>query len=262
MKYLIWIVLAAGVAAGGYWWWQKQHPAAPTETAAAPPAASGEATIEHPIEQAQVEPQPDAATTALPALADSDTAAQAALQQVFGANASALFILNDIIRRIVATVDNLPRERVAQRLLPVKPAPGKFKVDTDGSLAADNASRYAAYVQAADAVNTKVLVAAYVHLYPLFQQAYQDLGYPKGYFNDRLIAAIDNLLATPEVSQPLRLEQHSVLYQFADPDLESRSAGQKILLRIGTDNAAIIKRKLREIRAALTAGAVAKAGAH
>jgi len=37
-----------------------------------------------------------------------------------------------------------------------------------------------------------------------------------------------------------------------DPELESRSAGQKILLRIGNDNAARIKAKLREIRTELT----------
>ena len=40
--------------------------------------------------------------------------------------------------------------------------------------------------------------------------------------------------------------------QFADPELEARSAGQKILIRMGSENAAVIKAKLREIRRELT----------
>jgi len=36
-------------------------------------------------------------------------------------------------------------------------------------------------------VDAKKLVSVYVHLYPLFQQAYVGLGYPDGYFNDRLV---------------------------------------------------------------------------
>jgi hypothetical protein len=43
-----------------------------------------------------------------------------------------------------------------------------------------------------------------------------------------------------------------VFYQFADPDLERRSAGQKIMMRIGNENASTLKTKLREIRDELT----------
>ncbi len=39
-----------------------------------------------------------------------------------------------------------------------------------------------------------------------------------------------------------------MLYEFADPDLETRSAGQKMLLRMGRENAARVKAKLGEIR--------------
>ena len=83
-----------------------------------------------------------------------------------------------------------------------------------------------------EAVEAKRLVAAYVRLYPLFQTAYQELGYPNGYFNDRLVQAIDDLLAAPDIAAP-RLVQPKVLYEFADADLEERSAGQKIMLRMG-----------------------------
>jgi len=46
--------------------------------------------------------------------------------------------------------------------------------------------------------------------------------------------------------------QPKVFYEYADPKLEVLSAGQKILLRMGSANAEQIKAKLREIRQALT----------
>jgi hypothetical protein len=100
--------------------------------------------------------------------------------------------------------------------------------------------------------NTQSLVQSYARFYPLFQKAYEDLGYPNGYFNDRLVEVIDHLLAAPDVPAPVALAQPKVLYEFADPALEARSAGQKILMRIGPVGEARVKAKLREIRRAVT----------
>jgi Protein of unknown function (DUF3014) len=144
---------------------------------------------------------------------------------------------------------------VPVHLRPLKSAPGPFAVagrDDRAVIAKDNPERYALYVWLAEAIDTKKLVALYVELYPLFQRAYQDLGYPKGYFNDRLIEVIDHLLATPEVKEPIKLVRPKVMYEFAAPELEARSAGQKTLIRMGGANAAKIKAKLREIRREIT----------
>ena len=162
-----------------------------------------------------------------------------------------LFYTERIIRKIVATVDNLPRERVPLSVAPVKPAAGAFIAEgPEGgkTISLKNAARYAAYVKIAEAMDAQKLVEAYVRLYPLFQQAYEELGYPKKYFNDRLLVAIDNMLAAPNLENPVKLVQPHVLYNFADPSLEARSAGQKILMRMGSGNAAKIKVKLREIK--------------
>jgi hypothetical protein len=43
------------------------------------------------------------------------------------------------------------------------------------------------------------------------------------------------------------------MYQYADPKIEALSAGQKLLVRMGPDNEAIVKAKLRELRAAVAA---------
>ena len=174
---------------------------------------------------------------------------------MFGREAYARFFVPEgLVRRFVATIDNLPRKTAAVRLMPVKPVPGTFVVSGNEKgieIGAGNALRYRPYVLAMEAVEAKRLVAAYVRLYPLFQTAYQELGYPNGYFNDRLVHAIDDLLAAPDIAAP-RLVQPKVLYEFADADLEQRSAGQKMMLRMGTGNAARVKDKLRAIRRELT----------
>ena len=50
------------------------------------------------------------------------------------------------------------------------------------------------------------------------------------------------------VPGPIALVQPGAFYQYADPALEGLSAGQKLLLRMGTENAAVIKKKLTELR--------------
>jgi len=235
---------------------QQVNGAAAAASAQAPPAAAA-GQAHHPIEDAlqQLSASPTPAFN-LPALADSDSQVDAALSDLFGAAFDQLFIKTDIVQHLVATIDNLGRDSVAQRLMPVRGAVGSLAVTGTNealAIAPDNAQRYAPFVQLAQAVDTRRLVAVYVRFYPLFQEAYEKLGYPNGYFNDRLVQVIDSLLKAPEVQGPVRLIQPHVLYQFADPELEALPAGQKVLVRIGPDNEAAMKAKLREIRALLVA---------
>ena len=111
--------------------------------------------------------------------------------------------------------------------------------------------RYASYVWLAEAVDPKLAVALYARIYPLLQQQYRELGYPSGEFNDRVVQAIDDLLAAPDAPDAMQLTQPNVFYQFADPALEALSAGQKMMLRIGPHNEARIKARLQVIRSAL-----------
>ncbi|MDH3265612.1 MAG: DUF3014 domain-containing protein, partial [Gammaproteobacteria bacterium] len=84
---------------------------------------------------------------------------------------------------------------------------------------------------------------------PAFQKAYVRLGYPDGYFNDRVIEVIDHLLETPQPQQPIQLTRPRVLYEFADADLETLSSGQKLLLRIGDEHAGVLRNILVDFRA-------------
>lgn len=217
----------------------------PPPTEPLPAALPAEPEIRHPVPQMPPEKP-------LPALDTSDATMKNSLAELLpDSRLIKLPVLKDFVRRVVATIDNLPRRTAAPRLWPLKQAPGQFMVsggDEHPTIAADNSARYAVYVRLAEAIDSAKLAAVYFHYYPLFQQAYRDLGYPKAHFNDRLVQVIDHLLETPDLQEPVALVRPKVFYLYADPNLESRSAGQKILMRTGAENARRVKAKLREIR--------------
>ncbi|MBI5435657.1 MAG: DUF3014 domain-containing protein [Nitrosomonadales bacterium] len=239
------VVILAGLAA--YFLWQPSPPKPePVHVEAPPPPPPPPKPEVRQVIEAPPAPPP------LPALADSDNFMLDALAGLVGNKSLMKFFHTErIIRNIVATIDNLPRRRISMSVMPVARAPGMFVTagtESELTISPKNAARYTPYVKIAEAINARKLVELYVRLYPLFQQAYEELGYPKKYFNDRLIETLDNLLGTPVIKEPVKLVQPHVLYLFAAPDLEGRSIGQRILMRTGSRNEAIIKAKLREIK--------------
>ena len=251
-KLLYWLGGLVLAAALGFAIWYRfvfhRAPPPPPLVAAQPaqPPQPAEPSISHPMPTG-------GSAEALPALNDSDPVVQDALTGALGRpTIESLLVPQNIVRHIVVTIDNLPRKKVAVDLRPVKATAGQTAVSTQGDLTVlseANFDRYTTFVHAVQAADVKALAAVYQRLYPLFQQAYEDLGYPGKYFNDRVVEVIDHLLETPEVAAPIQLEQPRVFYTFADPSLEARSAGQKLLIRMGPANARIVKAKLRELRA-------------
>lgn len=191
-----------------------------------------------------------------PPIDASDAALEAALRALVAGSAFAVIVEpRDFVRNVVATVDNLPRRSLFSANMPVKPVPGPFQTTFAASglaIADANATRYAAYVRVLELVDAAKLVALYERHYPLFEQAYRELGYPNGHFNDRLVEAVEVTLATPEVAPPLRVVQPKVYYEYVDRGLETLPSAQKLMLRMGPENAAIVKAKLIEIHALLT----------
>lgn len=253
------VVVLVVIAAGGFLAYKARHveqavPAVPAAAAPAPTSSAVAPIEQHPIVQAQVSPA-SASTAALPTLDQSDADVTSALQQLAGdRELSALLVRPQIIARIVASIDAMPGRSLGGIMMPARAPKGTFVTQDMGGrtvIGENNAARYAPYMQIIEQVDPQALVAWYVHAYPLFQQAYRQLGYPHGYFNDRLIVVIDNLLAAPEPAEAPVLQPSNGYYVYADPGLESRSAGQRLLLRTGPANEAKIKVKLRAIRSLL-----------
>ena len=86
---------------------------------------------------------------------------------------------------------------------------------------------------------------AYRRLRPLLQQAFDELGYTNLSFDDRLALALGRLVDMPMPEGDVALRATSVMFQFADPDLESLAPVQKQLLRMGPHNMRIVQSKVR-----------------
>jgi hypothetical protein len=250
------VVIAAVIAVAIYFGMQPPRPAAPPAPTATAPGGSrpGATPLErHPIGAVAVAPD-EASSTPLPALADSDADVIEGLSTLLGKDLKGLLAARAVIPHIVATVDALPGRQLAPNLLPVRAPAGHFMVATGPAttrMDPANMARYAPYLRLAEQVDPEALVAWYVGYYPLFQQAYRELGYPDGHFNDRLVFVIDQLLATPKPATPPALQPYKAGYAFVDADLESLAAGQKILLRLGPAGEATVKARLRVVRALL-----------
>ena len=228
-----------------------------------PPAVEPEPAVVEPVVEPVVQEPP------LPALTESDPLAIETLTGLVGeASVQQVIVSEDVIPRWVATVDALSSRQVPGPIKAVEGPGGEFEATAHEDpervilnetgdpvpqyvLDPANYPRYTPYVEMLEAADTGQILAAYRRHQPLFEEAFRQLGYPEGDFDTRLKAVIDELLATPEVSDPVLLIKPEAYYLYADESLESLSAGQKMLIRMGPENAARVKAKLTDIRAAL-----------
>ena len=269
----LWTLSAAllGLLVSGLYWWQLEQRAGPPKAAIAPaasapqvtaPPQAGASAIRYPLDLASPA-APLAAASAAPAphtLAD-------ALTETFGERAVLQWLNTDAFaHRVAVTVDSLTRSHSPARFWPVHPTSGRFATETSAdsrTIAVANAKRYSAFVAWIETLDMQRVAALYRRAYPQFQRAYENLGYPGSYFNDRVIAVIDHMLDAPTIPEPIEVKLANVkgpiqparpwvMVEFADPELEDRSSGQKLILRIGKDNARQLKAKLVELRAAIT----------
>jgi Protein of unknown function (DUF3014) len=239
------VILGAAYAVYEYWQHNHQQTEITQVRNTPPPLPPPTPAASEVVETRPVQPP-------LPPLAKSDSMVSDALATLVADPLLVkLFHTKLLIHDIVATVDNLPRQRVPAKLMPFAPPSGNFlAVGSEGHLiiSPKNANRYASYVKLAEVVDAKKLVGLYVRLYPLFQQAYEELGYPNINFNDQLNDTIDDLLDTPDIKDPIKLVQPKYFYLYADPNIEALSIGEKIMLRLGNNNMKAVKAKLAEIK--------------
>ena len=260
------VVFVLAAAGAGVLFWRAKRPPAPAPVPApiarpvapavtpTPPPPPAKPVIEHPL-------APEAGDAEMPELDASDGFFKKALGDLVRSKSlMSFFVVDQFARRVVATVNNLDSDTAAADLWPVARTPGRLDVTETGdgdTIARTNATRYNVFVRLVEDIDTRRAVALYRRAYPLLQRAYEDLGVPGRYFNDRVVKIIDHLLETPEVAGPIRVRRAggdsgagaaAGLFLFADPTLEARSTGQKVLLRMGPDNAAKLKAKLTDIR--------------
>lgn len=241
---------------GWYYWAQSGSEALPPP----PPAATSAITAPPP---ATPSPPPPTIRYPLPAAsmtspAPGDASFSQSLRDWLGRKTMALLFADELVVRIVKTVDALPGPTLPADAMPWRPVAGAMATAGRGEalvISRRNAARYNTRVDIVRRLDVGRLIALYTGFYPQFQRAYEDLTGSGAYFNDRLVEAIDDLLVAPEPSAPPRLVRVDGGYEFADRDLAMRSVGQKIMLRLGPQHSAVVKAKLRELRQELTRAA-------
>ena len=259
--YLLLVILFAGV--GWYALTQKSEPvqeliipnappALPPNVVQVPETISEEA---EPIFQLEPDEVPqEVVAEPLPALNQSDPQFDQSLAEILGADAVKEYVVqSDVISRLVPMLDSLSSRQVPPLLNPVKSVGGEMLVNSVGDqyiLSPDNYARYDDYVALLQKTDSEDLLMLYQFYQPLFQQAWTDNG-NEGSFTQRIVEVIDELLMTPDVPQPVYVSKPEAVYVFEDPVLEAMPAGQKILVRMGSANAEVVKDKLAEIRAGL-----------
>ncbi len=231
-------------------------PPAQTAVTAVEPAEEPEPVIEIPA-QPEVEPVPeppaesDEPEVVLPSLNDSDGFVRERLQALRDSAVLLGLIADDqLIRKFVVFVENISRHEFPQTDLPYRPLGVEMPVrELDQNLfrmEEDAYTRFDGFIDTMTAVDTEQAYALYRLLRPLFQQAYAEIGYRGRDFDDALRQAINNVLQATDVEGPFQLVKPSVMYLFADSELENADAVHKQLIRIGPRNSTRLMAKLAE----------------
>ncbi len=189
----------------------------------------------------------------LPVLEDSDELLREEIAAAGGDSTefSPLVAEDNLVARISALVDGTSRGIILRKGLPLSAPEEPFGVEVrEGQIYLDpeGYERYDGYAQAVAKLDVEAVAESFHRLRPLYEQAYSQLGLDPGDFDNAVIRTLDRILATPELEEPIPLEQDSVMYTYADPELESLAPLQKQLLRMGPENIRLIKEQARTLR--------------
>ena len=242
---IIWIIAAVAAIALGVtlWFVFRPRPQPPPEATAAPqPVVETTQEVEtKPLEN-------------LPSLDGSDALVRGLVKGLSSRPEFVTWLANDdVVRSIVAIVENIASGVSPKSFLGDFSPKDPFRGTGRGTTFTTDPSSFARYNTAADAfasLDSPGVARTYHQLSPLCESAYRELGVP-GTFREALERAIGRMLATPDVPANAPLLWNYATYQYKDEQIESLSAAQKQLLRMGPRNVRIVKDKLQELAIAM-----------
>jgi hypothetical protein len=179
-----------------------------------------------------------------------------------------LIIDDDMIRRFVVFTDNFAQGIIAYEHSPFILPNAKFtpkmdsvsfqKIEQTASGSSlpvkqnvwqwneSSSRRFSLYVDLLRSMDSESLVQWYSELKPLINEAYSELGYEDD-FTNTLQDAITRVLDMELPKSSMALIQPSVMYRFADAELEALPDTDKLLLRLGKENLLVMKSVLLEL---------------
>ena len=160
----------------------------------------------------------------------------------------------DLVRRFVSAVAAIGNGESPRSQLPFMAPTGGFQVARRGGrtvIAPESFTRYDPVARALTSVDTSSVNRVYQELKPLLDSAYGELAPPGRTFEQALGEAIERLVSVPVPPRDIAVTPKGALYVFADEKLESRTAAEKHLLRMGPENMRKVQVKLSELAGAL-----------
>jgi hypothetical protein len=242
---IIWILAAVAAVAlvAALWFVFRPRPQPPPETTTSPQPV-GETTQE-------VEAKP---LENLPSLDGSDLLVRSLVKGLSSRPEFVTWLANDnVVRNIVGIVENIASGVSPKSFLGDFSPKDPFGGTGRGTTFTTDPRSFERYNTAADAfasLDSPGVARAYQQLSPLCESAYRELGVP-GTFREALERAVGRMLATPDVPANAPLLWNYATYQYKDEQIESLSAAQKQLLRMGPRNVKIVKDKLQELAIAM-----------
>jgi hypothetical protein len=161
---------------------------------------------------------------------------------------------DDLLRRSASYLDGLARGNTLSKVFPLTAPEGSFAMHKDGEtiwLNAGNYERYDSTVGVLTSFNMKSMGQLFHFMRPLLENAFAEMGYRPRQMDGIILQAIDNILATPIIVEPIKLTRDSVAYKFADPELEALLPIQKQLLRTGPENTQRLQQQALALKDAL-----------
>jgi hypothetical protein len=247
------LVIAGGVVLLSGIWPPKEEPA-PAVTA--PPPQPPPAPVVTEIEEPAPEPPPlppEPVEEPLPRLEESDDAVRDAVGDIpLGTAGQQYLIPGNIIERSASLIYLMAQGDVPYKLLPVSRPKAAFPISDDGmQVVTDPAGfeRYDALTQWLQSLDLESLLSSLEWFIPLFREAWSYYGEDPAAFDMAVVITLDLLIATPEIDlSEARLIRKEAVWIFEDPAIEGLAPIQKQVLRMGPENAEVVKAKAAEAR--------------
>ena len=247
------LVIAGGVVLLTGIWPPKGEPA-PTATAPPPePAPSPIMTVIGEPAPEPPPPPPEPVEDPLPRLEESDDAVRDAVGDIpLGTAGQQYLIPGNIIERSASLIYLMAQGDVPYKLLPVSRPKAAFPIRDDGTqVVTDPAGfeRYDALTQWLQSLDLESLLSSLEWFIPLFREAWSYYGEDPAAFDMAVVMTLDLVIATPEIDlSEARLIRKEAVWIFEDPAIEGLAPIQKQVLRMGPENAKILKAKAAEAR--------------
>ena len=241
------VVLLTGI-------WPSDEKPAPVITA--PPPEPVPAPVVAEIEESTPQPPPPPPAPVeepLPRLEESDDAERDALGDLPLGTAGQQYLMpGNIIERSASLIYLMAQGDVPYKLLPVSRPKAAFPISDDGTqVVTDPAGfeRYAALTQWLESLELEPLLSSLEWFIPLFREAWSYYGEDRTAFDMAVVMTLDLVIATPEVDlSEARLIRKEAVWIFEDPAIEGLAPMQKQVLRMGPENAKILKAKAAQMR--------------